>query len=470
MLSATLGKRSAVRTAALDAGLVFCAVLTACLLGIATRPAGLLAAIWPANAVLLGLLVRFPHLSKPAGWVAAVAAYLAADLATGATLAKTLLLTAGNLAGVVVGVRLYMRVQENDRRLRRPLAVLRLTLISCAGAATSGLVGAFINPMLFHQAALDGWIFWFVTELVNYVAILPVVLTFRWPIRTHEETDGRLSIGDLGPLAALVLSCAASVWLGGPGAVAFPVPALLWCALVYSVPATAVVTLLFGAWTLVAISVGAIHVGGDFNSVPSMLSIRVGVALIALAPINVACAMAARSEFQALLQRMVTNDPLTAALSRRAFSIRCKSLLAGLAGTGRPAAALVLDVDRLEEINHTHGHAAGDLVLKTLARTARACLPYGDDLGRIGSDEFAVLLSDCQREEAVRLAECIRSTFGDTTIPLSANQTLTATVSIGIVFADRPPRTIEPLLAQADRVLRRAKQTRVNGCASTTAL
>ncbi len=100
--------------------MVFGVVLAASLFGIFTRPTGLMAAIWPANAVLLGLFVRRPELSTPLGWIAAVAAFMAADLATGSTLLKTILLTAGNIVSVGVALDLYMRLDPSNRDLKHP--------------------------------------------------------------------------------------------------------------------------------------------------------------------------------------------------------------------------------------------------------------------------------------------------------------------------------------------------------------
>ena len=86
-----------------DAVLVFSAVFIAALLGILTRPSAYLAAFWPANAVLLGLMVREPRLALAHGWASAIARYLAADFLTGGKLLPTLALTAANLCGVVAG-------------------------------------------------------------------------------------------------------------------------------------------------------------------------------------------------------------------------------------------------------------------------------------------------------------------------------------------------------------------------------
>ncbi|WP_295555120.1 hypothetical protein [uncultured Hyphomicrobium sp.] len=100
--------------------------------------------------------MRYPKLATPAGWIAALAAYFVADLTTSGTLYKTLLLTAGNLAGVLVGIALYSRVGMDDRRLKRPMAVLFLGLVTAAAAFASGLAGAAINPLLFDGSAATG--------------------------------------------------------------------------------------------------------------------------------------------------------------------------------------------------------------------------------------------------------------------------------------------------------------------------
>lgn len=75
-------------------------ILVACLLGIYSRPLGFMAAFWPANAILLGLLLRHPELARrPGSWLYALLAYVAADLLTGSTLFTALTLNLANLIG-----------------------------------------------------------------------------------------------------------------------------------------------------------------------------------------------------------------------------------------------------------------------------------------------------------------------------------------------------------------------------------
>ena len=85
-------------------------VLLFSLIGIFTRPPNLLAAFWPANAVLLGCMVRYPRLATPAGWAGGILGFFLAALFTGEPLFKTILLTCGNLAGIGVGYLLMHRL------------------------------------------------------------------------------------------------------------------------------------------------------------------------------------------------------------------------------------------------------------------------------------------------------------------------------------------------------------------------
>lgn len=93
-------------------------MFTLCLLGIVSRPGSFLALFWPANAVLLAVLVRRPQWATRAGWEWRCWA-TAADLLTGSALEKALLLNAANLAGVVVGYLLFMRLSPPARMLQR---------------------------------------------------------------------------------------------------------------------------------------------------------------------------------------------------------------------------------------------------------------------------------------------------------------------------------------------------------------
>ncbi|MFS2021506.1 GGDEF domain-containing protein, partial [Massilia sp. CT11-108] len=194
-------------------------------------------------------------------------------------------------------------------------------------------------------------------------------------------------IGHLAPLAAFAGSLWLETQLGGPGVISFPIPAMLWCALTYSLFATAGITLLFSMWTLLAIASGMLAIGAAVDTPQAVMSLRVGVTLTALAPLAVASVMVARNELLARLRHAASHDPLTQVLNRGGFMAR--------ADTVQAAAVLMMDIDFFKKVNDTHGHAAGDEVLTHFARVAAGCLRAGDVLGRLGGEEFAVLLPGC---------------------------------------------------------------------------
>lgn len=438
-------------------------VFLAALLGIFTRPTDYLASLWPANALLVGLMVRNPRLATPLGWIGAVIGYVAADTITGGGLFKTVMLTGANLMGVSTGYLLYMRISNEHRRLRVPRSVLYLMLVSVASAAASGVGGAVVDLIFFHEGPFPAWTFWFMAELVSYVIILPVALSApswrQW--RTLLNYLRGMSrpeqfVQQCAPVAAFILCCIAGVLIGGPGAVMFPVAALLWCALSYSLFTTTLMTLIFSSWTLLAISARYLTLSSiDLNLQPDMQSMRIGVLLLALSPLIVAIISSVRNELLRNVQYLASHDQLSGLLNRRAFNELAVERLKPLLEKDF-FAVLMLDIDHFKKINDAWGHAGGDQVLVAFADIASSCLREGDVFGRIGGEEFAMVLPNCSLEEARGIAERIRQTYAATPIDIGEGRSVSSTVSIGGAVA-LPPEDLESLLLVADRSLYKAK-------------
>jgi diguanylate cyclase (GGDEF)-like protein len=445
-----------------DALLVGALVVVCSIFGIYTARPGALAAFWPTNAVLVGLLLRRGHPPGAAHWLSAIAGYIVADLAMLHGWPKTLMLTSTNMLGVSVCYGLLARMSDDYRGLRHPRSMLRFVLVAMSGATAAGVGGIFTHPALFGGTPAYGFMFWFSTELVNYIAILPVLLTMpdllrraTGPKRRDDRRGWRLE--QLAPLAAF----AGSLWLGveldGPGAISFPIPAMLWCALTYSLFATAGITLLFSMWTLLAIANGALVIGAPVDTPQAVMSLRVGVTLTALAPLAVASVMVARNELLARLQHAASHDPLTQVLNRGGFMARADGVLAAPVHAQWPAAMLMMDIDFFKKVNDTYGHAAGDQVLTGFANLAAGCLRSGDMLGRLGGEEFAVLLPGCGVEDARAIAQRICDAFAARPLVLADGKRLNATVSIGLGCWNAPGTPVSMMLSAADAALYRAK-------------
>jgi diguanylate cyclase (GGDEF)-like protein len=152
------------------------------------------------------------------------------------------------------------------------------------------------------------------------------------------------------------------------------------------------------------------------------------------------------------------SDPLTGISNRRAFLQDGAAHLKRQASDPRPTAVLLFDLDNFKSINDRFGHAVGDRVLQVFAQAAGSCLRRVDLFGRLGGEEFAALLVDRTREQAVVIAEQIRACFANATGEVEGRP-VAATVSIGVVVTHDSVLDISALLAQADHALYRAKDS-----------
>jgi diguanylate cyclase (GGDEF)-like protein len=447
-----------------DALLVGAVVFACSIFGIYTAPPGVLAAFWPTNAVLVGLLLRRQHPPNILHWLAAAAGYMVADLYMQHGWSKSAMLTCTNLMGVFTGYALLARMSADHQRLRHPRSMLRFVLVVVCAAAAAGVAGIFIHPVLFGGSPAYGFAFWFSTELVNYIAILPVMLTFpdlrSWMKEHRRRADWpSWRLEQVAPLAAFAGSLWLGTQLGGPGVIPYPIPAMLWCALTYSLFATAGITLFFSMWTLLAISSGTLVIGANFDTQQAIMSLRVGVTLTALAPLTVASVMVARNELLERLKYAASHDPLTHVLNRGGFMLRTGELLATPQLMRRPLAVLMMDIDFFKKVNDNYGHAAGDTVLINFARIAEGCLRGGDLLGRLGGEEFAVLLPGCSEADARLIAQRICDAFARHTVAVGEGKLLNSTVSIGVHCAADSGTPVETMLSRADAALYKAKQS-----------
>ena len=154
------------------------------------------------------------------------------------------------------------------------------------------------------------------------------------------------------------------------------------------------------------------------------------------------------------LSALAREDPLTGALNRRAFVERLDAELARSSRAGRAPAVAMVDVDHFKDINDRFGHAAGDAALRRLVATVSGRLRRGDAVGRLGGEEFAVLLSDAGAGGAEAYADELRALVaGD-----AAASDTPFTVSVGVAYAAGDGVSAEGLLAAADDALYRAKR------------
>jgi diguanylate cyclase (GGDEF)-like protein len=159
---------------------------------------------------------------------------------------------------------------------------------------------------------------------------------------------------------------------------------------------------------------------------------------------------------EAALADLARRDRLTGLLNRRAYDEAIADALARRQRLNEDVAILLLDLDHFKHINDTHGHAAGDDVLRAIAATVAAQVRQIDNVCRLGGEEFVVILHDANRSAAATMAERVRSAVERS--PVSADgRSIAVTVSVGIAIAD-DASDAAALLARADAALYDAKQ------------
>ena len=122
----------------------------------------------------------------------------------------------------------------------------------------------------------------------------------------------------------------------------------------------------------------------------------------------------------------------------------------------QPAALMMFDLDCFKSINDRYGHHVGDEVLTAFCRLATSQLRPNDLFGRIGGEEFAALLPDTGRNDALWLAERVRGAFEASSHTIGQHA-LSSTVSVGVSISDKERSDLSALLDAADRALYRAK-------------
>jgi diguanylate cyclase (GGDEF)-like protein len=185
----------------------------------------------------------------------------------------------------------------------------------------------------------------------------------------------------------------------------------------------------------------------------SVLSLEAFLMTIATAFILLAMSKE-RTELRHKTAAMI--DPLTGLLNRRAFLADAEALLRRQIARDRPIGVLLIDLDHFKSINDRFGHAVGDKVLQVFAQTTRASLRQTDLIGRLGGEEFTVVLADASRDNAFLVADRLRNAFAADAGVLDG-QTLHATASIGVAVIVDPEQDLAQLITLADQALYLAK-------------
>jgi hemerythrin len=164
------------------------------------------------------------------------------------------------------------------------------------------------------------------------------------------------------------------------------------------------------------------------------------------------------------LTELASTDSLTGVLNRRAFMESAKSVFDLAHRYRRPLSLLMIDVDHFKRVNDTFGHQTGDLVLIRLSEMMNKCLRGTDIIGRVGGEEFAVILPETSLEQTVQLTERLLNSVRDETVQIEHASTINITVSIGVATVPPLMPDVDDVMKEADRALYKAKSNGRDQC------
>ena len=164
-----------------------------------------------------------------------------------------------------------------------------------------------------------------------------------------------------------------------------------------------------------------------------------------------------RKQMEDRLTAMSRTDGLTGVCSRNYFMDKSQALIEVMKRYERPASMLMADLDHFKHINDNYGHQVGDMALIAFTNACRQEIRESDVLGRLGGEEFCIMLPETSLESAQVLAERIRKATADIEIPFG-NDKIRFTVSIGLVELGTNEQSLDSVLRRADLAMYQAKE------------
>lgn len=170
-----------------------------------------------------------------------------------------------------------------------------------------------------------------------------------------------------------------------------------------------------------------------------------------------------RKEMEEKLNLLAMTDALTGINNRYSFFEKGEKEVLRYQRYQRPLAVLMIDIDNFKKFNDTYGHATGDVVLKELAANCSQRIRKTDIIGRIGGEEFAIILVETNKKQALAIGEKLRISIEQMKVRFGEGE-LKFTVSIGITVSQKSDNSLENLLKRADAALYEAKKRGRNRC------
>jgi len=167
-----------------------------------------------------------------------------------------------------------------------------------------------------------------------------------------------------------------------------------------------------------------------------------------------------QTEREKLLKELCVRDSLTSLLNRRGFFEAAKASLSYAKRNIKSVSLAMIDIDLFKTINDNYGHHTGDKVLKEFAKIMCECFRDRDIIGRLGGEEFCILLTDSNLLSAKEKLDMFRDAIEKNTISIEGKHLIKFTISVGLTKSEKNSEySLDAMLKQADKYLYQAKDS-----------
>jgi diguanylate cyclase (GGDEF)-like protein len=432
-----------------------------------------LSLFWPLNAVLAAVFVRNPYLNQPLYYFLCYSAMIVYDALTTQWGWQSIIINFSNMVFIITVARLLLRYSHRSNENNWAINAFNIFHFSLIGALFCSLFGAVgsIGNVSDYPKLLPLYADWVSEQFSTGVLMLPCLLTAKWP---DWRSVGPFRLAKIYPLLGVVISIGASVAIGGAGSLAFPLPALIWCAIRYPLAVTALVTLLTGGTEIILVASSVINIHADQPLlVDQMFSARLGIATIAICPLIVSVSVDAINQLIKQTSLRADFDYLTGVYSRSGLFEKLKLSTAHQSSKEKPTlCVMLLDIDYFKRINDNYGHDCGDVVLAAFGEKLRQAVGERGLVARMGGEEFVVVCTTGNEQQGYDIAEQVRKSIELNSFRYQ-QQTHYVTVSIGLATAGLGQKslieTFNELLQEADKNLYLSKHNGRNQTSTSAA-
>jgi diguanylate cyclase (GGDEF)-like protein len=411
--------------------------------------------IWPPTGIALAAVLIWGYRMWPAIWVGA----FLANITTAGPVLSDLAIATGNTLEAVVGAYLLSRVAGFRPSLDRVRDVVSLVvfagLLSTAISAIVGVTSLWAAGLVPDGQILPTWRVWWFGDLGGDLVVAPALLI----LAARPALPRRPWVRVEAVVLAVVLVAVTTIAFSNRISFAYVVIViLLWTGLRFQQLGTAVAGLVASGIAIWATAHGrGPFIGGSEDAELLRAQLFVGVAMtsgLVASALNSERATAVQR-----LQELADHDTLTGVLNRRRFTEELDRSIAYSRRYGGQGAVLVLDVDHFKSINDEFGHAVGDQVLARLGALLRERVRGTDVVGRLGGDEFTVLLPRADAEQSLAVARAVLDKLRSEGTVTMTGRSIGITASIGVGrFGQGLGLDSQQVLRDADVAMYEAKE------------